>query len=40
MLLGRYPHNTGYVNNADLPSYANFLKQANNTVGRWLMDAG
>eukprot|EP01043_Picozoa_sp_COSAG02_P016884 COSAG02_NODE_753_length_17610_cov_23.119753_8_plen_337_part_00 len=40
MLLGRYPHNTGYVNNDDEPSYANFLKQANNTVGRWLMDAG
>jgi hypothetical protein len=40
MLLGRYPHNTGYVNNADQPSYANFLKQANNTVGKWLKDAG
>ena len=40
MLLGRYPHNTGYVNNADEPSYANFLAQANNTVGKWLKDAG
>ena len=39
MLLGRYPHNTGYVNNKDQASYANFLAQAN-TVGKWLKDAG
>ena len=40
LLLGRYPHNTGYVANSDQASTAAFLKQANHTTGKWLTDAG
>jgi arylsulfatase A-like enzyme len=40
MLLGRYPHNTGYKQNGDPASSKAFLQEANNTVGSWLKDAG
>ena len=40
MLLGRYPHNTGYLSNGDLASVTAFVSKHNNTVGRWLGDAG
>lgn len=40
MLLGRYPHNTGYRANSDPVSTAAFQKQANGTVGSWLKDSG
>jgi arylsulfatase A-like enzyme len=39
ILLGRYPHNTGYMMNTDPGSHAAFTKQGNNTVGKWLKDA-
>lgn len=39
-LAGRYPHNTGYVNNVDQRSYDMWLAQSNNTVGTWLTNAG
>eukprot|EP00750_Incisomonas_marina_P015021 INCI18055.2.p1 GENE.INCI18055.2~~INCI18055.2.p1 ORF type:complete len:663 (-),score=83.23 INCI18055.2:250-2106(-) len=40
MLLGRYPHNTGYRANDDIPSVQAFVSKHNDTVGRWLSDAG
>eukprot|EP00729_Bicosta_minor_P010469 gene10469-18501_t len=40
MLLGRYPHNTGYKANSDSTSTTNYLSQHNNTVGHWLKEAG
>eukprot|EP00051_Salpingoeca_urceolata_P029152 m.489072 g.489072 ORF g.489072 m.489072 type:complete len:680 (+) comp26352_c0_seq1:136-2175(+) len=40
MLLGRYPHNTGYFMNGDLDSVDNYLAEHNHTVGKWLRDAG
>jgi len=40
MLVGRYPHNTGYVQNAAKDSVAAFSKLANYTIGRWMTDAG
>jgi len=40
MLVSRYPHNTGYVQNAAEASKAAFLKLHNHTVGRWMTDAG
>ena len=40
LLLGRYPHNTGYVANDDLDSVAAFLSQHNNTIGTWLSKSG
>ena len=39
-LMGRYPHNVGYVSNGALDSIAAFAKVANNTVGSWLRQAG
>jgi arylsulfatase len=39
-LLGRFPHNGGYRMNGDLDSIANYLKQANDTLGTWLTNAG
>jgi hypothetical protein len=39
-LAGRYPHNTGYVNNVDEKSYSAWLKQCNNTIGSWLSAEG
>ena len=40
LLLGRWPHNTGYVANGDLDSIAAFVSQHNKSVGKWLSDAG
>jgi hypothetical protein len=40
LLLGRYPHNTGYLANSDDASTAAYLKQHNHTTGKWLKDAG
>lgn len=40
LLLGRYPHNTGYLANSDPASTAAFLKLHNNTNGKWLTDTG
>ena len=39
-LLGRYPHNTRYLCNDDHDSVQAFVKEHNNTIGRWLRDAG
>ena len=39
-LAGRYPHNTGYVNNQDKMSKQKYLKIQNNTIGSWLTSAG
>ena len=39
-LSGRYPHNTGYVNNVDRASHARYLLEQNNSVGTWLTAAG
>lgn len=39
-LVGRYPHNTGYVCNKDQPSIDNFKKLMNNTIGTWFTNAG
>lgn len=40
LLLGRFPHNTGYVVNDDLDSVAAFVARQNNSVGAWLKAAG
>ena len=40
MLLGRYPHNTGYVMNDDLASVAAYKATSNDTIGTWLRNAG
>ena len=40
MLLGRYPHNTGYLMNDDFQSVKSFYAKHNDTVGKWLQDAG
>ena len=40
LLLGRYPHNTGYRMNSDIPSVQAYLAQHNNTVGNWLKQSG
>ena len=40
LLLGRWPHNVGYVVNDDLDSIEAFVSQHNNSVGKWLSDAG
>ena len=40
LLLGRFPHNTGYVSNDDLDSIANYEAKQNNTIGTWLANAG
>ena len=41
LLLGRYPHNTGYVANDDDNSVRQYVKEANKTtIGAWLHDAG
>ena len=40
LLLGRFPHNTGYVSNDDLDSIANYQAKQNNTIGTWLANAG
>lgn len=40
MRLNRYPHNTGYLFNDDLDSVQAFLLVHNNSVGKWLKDAG
>lgn len=36
----RYPHNTGYRANDDIPSVQAFVAKHNDTLGRWLSDAG
>ena len=40
MLLGRYPHNTGYKMNSDIPSVKAYVAQHNDTVGNWLKQSG
>eukprot|EP01052_Picozoa_sp_SAG31_P051382 SAG31_NODE_12175_length_961_cov_1.272622_1_plen_156_part_01 len=40
LLLGRYPHNTGYFDNCDAVSMANFRSKQNDTIGRWLAKSG
>ena len=40
MLLGRYPHNTGYKMNSDMPSVQAYIAQHNDTVGNWLKQSG
>ena len=37
---GRYPHNTGYVDNNDKASYQHYLAEQNNSVGTWVTAAG
>ena len=39
-LLARYPHNAGIKANGDGPSLNDFLSKANNSLGKWLSDAG
>lgn len=40
LLVGRYPHNSGYYANLDKDSIESFKKIQNNTVGTWLTGAG
>ena len=40
LLYGRYPHNTGYFDNCDAVSMANFRSKQNDTIGRWLAKSG
>lgn len=40
LLVGRYPHNTGYFANLDRRSLRAYRKIQNNTVGTWLTSAG
>jgi len=40
MLLGRYPHNTGYLMNDGYTSVRSFLEKQDDSLGKWLKDAG
>jgi arylsulfatase A-like enzyme len=40
LLVGRFPHNSGYKTNAEKTSIDAFMKFADNSVGKWLTDAG
>ena len=40
LLQGRFPHNVQYFANEDPPSVANYLAEANNSVGTWITAAG
>lgn len=39
-IMGRYPHNTGYLTNDDFDSVARFEAIHNESIGKWLRDAG
>lgn len=40
LLAGRYPHNTGYVDNCDGASIKSWEAKQNDTIGRWLSKSG